>query len=41
VVAAAVAEDQNPGTPAGNSTVTVTATSGTITHTATLKLVVQ
>ncbi|MCU1299391.1 MAG: Peptidase propeptide [Acidobacteriaceae bacterium] len=31
----------DPGTPAGTSTVTVTATSGTITHTATFTLVVQ
>lgn len=31
----------NPGTPAGSSTVTVTATAGTLTHTATVSLTVQ
>jgi hypothetical protein len=31
----------NPGTPAGNSTLTITATSGTIVHTATVSLTVQ
>jgi hypothetical protein len=31
----------DPGTPPGSSTVTVTATSGTLTHTATITLNVQ
>ena len=33
--------NQDPGTPAGSSVVTVTATSGSITHSATFTLTVQ